>query len=226
MWSNVLAVVVLCSAPLTLRLIVPLLFGVSCLYLAALCLRRDRVMTGGALAALGVAAVTLAALGDGHGAGSLFSGAGVGAAVAIATYRRSAIAPVLRVVGYLSVAIVIAGRLPFALVVSAASLLVYLLAVEHVSSESDVQWPLLLLFVPLIPTVRLIADPVGAVVWLGLLAFLVRQLGVFLAGRREVEPFVAGIALLDAVSIAHARQPWLAIAAASAFVVARVVQRF
>jgi hypothetical protein len=158
--------------------------------------------------------------------GPLFSGAGVSAAAAAAysVLRPKPLAPAFAVIGrallFGAAAVVVAGRLPLMVAIMTLSLASYLAGVAY----AEKRWPLALLFVPFLPTISVVRDPIGVVLWVGFLAFTVRQVGRALAGRDHM--LFAGVALLDATLIAYAGKPNLAVCVAVLFVAIAALQRY
>jgi hypothetical protein len=104
-------------------------------------------------------------------------------------------------------------------------------AAKHESKHDANAWPLVLLFVPLVPTIGVVTDGAGLVVWLGFLLFTVKQVGPLLERHparsgRAIGSLIAGIALLDATLIAHAGHPTLAFVAAVGFAATMTLQRW
>jgi len=192
---------------------------------------------GFALLAIGIATVGLSATLAGHGAAKpVASSASLGAAVVAYDlwHKRNPLSPVLmatcRVLVYVTAALVV-GEVTAAVLIGAACLFSYMIALTDVAKyegEGSVAWPVVLLFVPLVPTAPLVRDVAGVIVWLGLLLWLVRQVDhlVQRQGGRVVAPLIAGISLVDATLIANAGKPYLAMFTVVGFAATLGLQRW
>jgi len=185
---------------------------------------------GFALLAIGVGTVGLSAALAGRGAlKPLASGLGLGATVVVYDlwHKANPLSPALmalcRVLVYVTTALVV-GAVTAPVAVGAACLFAYLIGLTRAAKHERQQtfgWPLLLLFAPFVPTISLVRDQAGVVVWLGFLVITLRHLHT-----RSIAGLIAGISLLDATLIAHAGQPLLAMFVATGFAATLGLQRW
>ncbi len=156
------------------------------------------------------------------------------------THKQSPISPALmgicRALVYVAVGLCLAVPLPTPVLVGAGLLLSYLIGLTYVAKHENLGqiknlWPLAFLAAPIVYGVDLIIDhpetaPFLAVflVWMLVCLFFLRRRN---AGDipRAVVSLIAGIALFDAMLIAGAGEPWLALWAVAAFLLTLVLQR-
>jgi len=142
-----------------------------------------------------------------------------------AVHKRDPLSPFImglcRVLTYVTAALAIAGRVDAPVVGGCLVLLSYLIGLTYVAKQETLSeyrniWPLAFLAAPFVYAAPvLVGNPLGAVVYVGFLAwvcyaisFLVRRHRVNIP--RAVISFIAGISLLDALLIARAGHPLLA----------------
>ncbi|HUF93527.1 MAG TPA: UbiA family prenyltransferase [Candidatus Limnocylindria bacterium] len=190
-----------------------------------------------AVAILAVAAWTARWPGAGR---AVASGAALAAAIVYydVVHKRDPLSPLImglcRLLIYVTAALVVSGRIATPVLAGAAALLAYLIGVAYIATQENLArfrnaWPLVLLAVPFIYAMPLVMDTVGgALLYLGFLGWVVYSLS-FLRPRRLNVPgamvrLLAGICLLDALLMAGANEPRLAVAAIGAFVLTRMLQ--
>jgi 4-hydroxybenzoate polyprenyltransferase len=191
---------------------------------------------GFALLAIGIGTVGLSATLAGRGAlKPLASGASLGAVVVAYDlwHKKNPLSPALmaacRVLVYVTTALVVAGQVTTPVMIGATCLFAYSIGLTRAAKhgvDGALSWPLILLFVPFLPTLRLVLDVVGVVVWLGFLVWTVKQLGSILDRGPAIGGLIAGISLLDATLIAHAGHPFIAMITAVGFTTTLVLQRW
>jgi hypothetical protein len=169
---------------------------------------------------------------------------GLALAVAILVYdawhKGNPIGPLLmglcRVLVYLTTAASIAGALPRGLLWAAAMALCYLIGLTYAAKQEDLKqpgrlWPLAFLAAPFVYGLPIAAgSAVGLVVYAALLAAVVYALSFMTRpGRtnipRVVSVLISGVCLLDALFIAGANQPLVALLAALGFPLTLLFQR-
>jgi hypothetical protein len=200
-------------------------------------------MIGGALIACGL--LLLLALGispNGAGLGGFAGGLALTIAILIYDYWHKAnpIGPVLmgfcRVLVYVTAGASIAGILSRELLWAAGMALCYLIGLTYAAKQEDLKqpgrlWPLAFLAVPFVYGLPIaVGSVVGLLVYAALLAAVVYALSCMVRpGRgdipRVVSVLIAGICLLDALFIARANQPLLALLAALGFPLTLLFQR-
>ncbi len=204
----------------------------------------SRVFGMGA-ALIGTGLVLLLVLGSGSGATGLrgFAG-GLALTAAMLVYdiwhKGNPIGPVLmglcRVLVYVTAAASIAGVLPHGLLWAAAMALCYLIGLTYAAKQEDLKqpghfWPLIVLAAPFVYGLPIAAGSnVGLLIFAALLSAVVYALSFMVRpGRanipRVVSVLIANICLLDALFIAGAGQPGLALLAALGFPLTLLFQR-
>jgi hypothetical protein len=217
--------------------------------------RPGRPIPSGAVAASTVFAIGAALLGCGlllllllgvspNGAGLRGFASGFALTVAILVYdawhKGNPIGPVLmglcRALVYVTTAASIVGSLPGDLLWAAAMALCYLIGLTYAAKEEDLKqpghlWPLAFLAAPFVYGLPIAAGSgVGLLIFASLLATVIYALSFMVwPGRanipRVVSVLIAGICLLDALFIAGANQPLLAVLAALGFPLTLLFQR-
>jgi 4-hydroxybenzoate polyprenyltransferase len=196
-------------------------------------------MLAAAILVLGVAAWG----GRWHGAGrAVASGAALAAAIIYydVVHKRDPLSPLImglcRLLIYITAALVVSGRIATPVLAGAAALLSYLIGLTYVAKQENLArfrnaWPLLFLAIPFIYAMPIVMDTVGgALLYLGFLGWVGYSLA-FLRPRRMNIPgavvrLLAGICLLDALLIAGANEPGLAVAAIGGFILTRILQAY
>lgn len=207
--------------------------------------RSGVFLAGYAQMAVGLLLLAWAGYGFGTGTGIAPVLAGVGLAAAITLYdawhKGNPLSPLLmglcRVLVYLGAGLCVTLVLPGALWLGAGLLLCYLIGLTYVAKQENLGevrnlWPLLFLAAPVLHGAWLAAQ--SAVVAPFLLLFVVWMLVAlwFLRRRqrgdipRAVVSLIAGISLLDAMLIAGAGAPALALLALTGFAVTLFLQRY
>jgi 4-hydroxybenzoate polyprenyltransferase len=196
-------------------------------------------------ALIGCGLLLLLALGlSPNGTGLRGFAGGLALTVAILIYdfwhKGNPIGPLLmglcRVLVYVTTGASIAGILPRELLSAAAMALCYLIGLTYAAKQEDLKrpgrlWPLAFLAAPFVYGLPIAAGSgVGLLVYAALLAAVVYALSFMVRpGRadisRVVSVLIAGICLLDALFIAGANQPLLALLAAFGFPLALLFQR-
>lgn len=195
------------------------------------------VMLAVAVAILAVTAWTARWPGAGR---AVASGAALAAAIVYydVVHKRDPLSPLImglcRLLIYITAALVVSGRIATPVLAGAAALLAYLIGLTYIATQENLArfrnaWPLVFLAVPFIYAMPLVMDTVGgALLYLGFLGWVVYSLS-FLRPRRLNVPgamvrLLAGICLLDALLMAGANEPMLAVSAIGAFVLTRMLQ--
>jgi hypothetical protein len=179
-----------------------------------------------------------------NGTGLRGFASGLALTIAILVYdfwhKGNPIGPVLmglcRVLVYLTAGASIAENLPRELLSAAAMALCYLIGLTYAAKQEDLKqpgrlWPLAFLAAPFVYGLPIAArSGIGLLVYAALLAAVVYALSFMVRpGRadvpRVVSVLIAGICLLDALFIAGANQPLLALLAAFGFPFTLVFQR-
>jgi heme O synthase-like polyprenyltransferase len=217
--------------------------------------RPGRPIPSGAVAASTVFVIGAALIGCGlllllflgvspNGAGLRGFAGGLALTVAILVYdawhKGNPIGPVLmglcRVLVYVTTAASIVGSLPSDLLWAAAMALCYLIGLTYAAKQEDLKqpgrlWPLAFLAAPFVYGLSIAAaSGVGVLIYATLLAAVVYALSFMVRqGRpdiaRVVSVLIAGICLLDALFIAGANQPLLAVLATLGFPLTLLFQR-
>ena len=141
-----------------------------------------------------------------------------------------------RVLVYLTVGASIAGVLPRELLWSAAMALCYLIGLTYAAKQEDLTqpgrlWPLAFLAAPFFYGLPIAASSVvGVIIYAALLAAVIYALSFMVRLTkanipRVVSVLIASICLLDALFIAGANQPLLALLAALGFPLTLIFQR-
>lgn len=183
------------------------------------------------------------AFADGTGYWPAIGGLGLGAAILFYDWyhKNNPLSPLLmglcRVLVYVTAGLSVAVPVPGLLWLAAAALLCYLIGLTYIAKQETLGrvanlWPLGFLAVPVVYGAVLIAErPAVALPWLAFIAWMAMALW-FLRRRRPgdipraVVSLLAGICLLDAVLIAGAGAPALAVLALAGFLVTVVFQRY
>ena len=210
----------------------------------------SRAVTASTVFAIGAALIgcgllLLLALGvSPNGAGLRGFASGLALTVAILAYdfwhKGNPIGPVLmglcRVLVYVTTAASIVGNLPRDLLWAAAMALCYLIGLTYAAKQEDLMqpgrgWPLAFVAAPFVYGLPIaFGSCVGLLTYVALLAAAVYALAFMVRpGRadipRVVSVLIAGICLLDALFIAGANQPLLALLAALGFPLTLLLQR-
>ncbi len=171
--------------------------------------------------------------------------AGLALAGAIVAYDRfhksNPISPVImglcRVLVYVTAGLCFAATLPAPLVIGAVLLLCYLIGLTYIAKQENLGrvqnlWPLVFLAAPVAYGAGLAVDSgVAALFWIAFTGWMALALW-FVKRRgpgdipRAVVGLIAGISLLDAVLIAGAGQPALALLAVAGFALTVALQRY
>jgi hypothetical protein len=212
---------------------------------AGLAERRTIFAAGYAMLAIGLVLLVVAGFYFPAGTGPWPAIAGFALAAAIVLYdawhKTNPLSPVLmgicRMLVYIVAGVTFTLSLPGALSVGALLLLCYLVGLTYAAKQEtldrvDRAWPLAFLAAPAIWGMALIArEPVTAPFWLGFLAMVGGAL--WLIRRRQpgdvgraVALMLAGICLFDAMLIAGAGAPALALLAAAGFPLTLWLQRW
>ena len=207
--------------------------------------KRETVfMLGFGMLALGIGMV--AGVGSFGGAGGIWPAAGaLGLAAAIVFYnwhhKGNPLSPLVmglcRVLVYVTAGLTVAAALPAGLLIGAALLLCYLIGLTYVAKQENLGqvknlWPLLFLAAPVAYGAALIPEtPAAAAYWLVFVAWMLVALN-FVRRRgpgdipRAVVSLIAGISLLDALLVAAAGAPALALLGVAGFAVTLFLQRY
>lgn len=142
-----------------------------------------------------------------------------------------------RVLVYVTAALCFTVPLPPALLVGAALLLCYLIGLTYVAKQENLGavknlWPLVFLAAPVVAGAALaLREPTTALFWLAFVAWI--GVALWFVKRRKpgdipraVVSLIAGISLLDAMLIAGAGAPGLAVLAVIGFALTLALQRF
>lgn len=195
---------------------------------------------------IGCGLLLLLALGmSPNGTGFCGFAGGLALTVAILIYdvwhKGNPIGPVLmgfcRVLVYFTAGASIVGVLPRELLWSAAVALCYLIGLTYAAKQEDLKqpghlWPLAFLAAPFVHGLPIAAGSrVGLLVYAALLAVVVCALSFMVRSARAdiprvVSVLIAGICFLDALFIAGANQPLMALLAALGFPLTLLFQRF
>ena len=205
---------------------------------------REAVTIAGS-AMLAVSVLGVALIGFLRGTGPWPALAGIALAGLIVLYdwhhKTNPLSPVVmglcRVMVYVAAGVCVTHPLPAALWIGAALLLCHLIGLTYAAKQENLTqpgnlWPLVFLAAPLVYGLALVADrPAAAFFWVALAASVGAAL-TFLRRRapgdvpRAVMTLIAAISLLDALLIAGAGRPGLAVIAAFGFLLTLVLQRF
>src|SRR5688500_12882030 len=186
-----------------------------------------------------------AAAWSGRWGGALRAMMSGGALVAAIVYydvvhKRDPLSPLImglcRLLIYITAALVVSGRIATPVLAGAAALLSYLVGLTYVAKQENLArfrnaWPLLFLAVPFLYAMPIVTDTVGgALLYLGFLGWVVYSLSFLRPQRMNIPGAVvrllAGICLLDALLLAGANEPMLAVAAIGGFVLTRILQGY
>jgi 4-hydroxybenzoate polyprenyltransferase len=140
-----------------------------------------------------------------------------------------------RVLVYVTAAVAVADRLPPPVLGGALVLFAYLVGLTYVARQETLTeyrnvWPLVLLAAPFAYATPALARPLGAVIYLGFLAWVGYAVSLLLRHERvdiprAVVSLIAGIALLDALLIASTGRTGPAVAAVAGFALTLALQR-
>ena len=197
------------------------------------------VMMAVALALL----VGLAVAGGGLGLPGVAGGVALIAAIVAydAWHKGNPVSPVImglcRLLVYVTVAAALVGSLQLQVIWAAGMALCYLIGLTYAAKQEDLKtpgrlWPLLFLAAPFVYALPLLAQiGVGAAVYVVLLAVVLYAVSLMMRRQRAnigrvVSLLIAGICLLDALFIAGAGQPMLALLAALGFPLTLIFQRW
>lgn len=209
--------------------------------------RANRPIPMGEIAVGTVFAVGFALLGAGvllaFALGAMAGLAGLALAAAVILYdwlhKRTVLSPVImgatRFFCYVLPAAAV-GAIGGPVVLGALGLLAYIVGLTYAAKQEaydrlDRAWPLAVLAVPLLYSfLQAIPGMLALVIWAGLLAVVLAALRLLLRRAKGDVPkavvtMIAGISLYDAVLIAGAGQPVLALLAAAGFALTLVLQR-
>jgi hypothetical protein len=178
----------------------------------------------------------------GTGLGPVMGGLGLGAAIVLydRRHKQNPLSPVLmgicRMLVYVTAGLAVAHELPWTLLAASLVLLCYLIGLTYIAKQETLGevrnlWPLLFLAVPALYTLpALWAGSTNAallaafVAWIGVALWLLRRRSPGDVPRAVVS-LIAGICLLDALLIAGAGAPHIAVLAALGFVLTLALQR-
>ena len=199
---------------------------------------------GAGFAMLGLGLAILAWIGATGGTGLWPLAGGLGLAAAIVFYdcyhKANPLSPVVmglcRVLVYVTAGLCVAVPLPAPLWIGAGLLLCYLIGLTYVAKQENLGavknlWPLLFLAAPVVAGLAYALErPLAGLFWLAFVAWMGVALW-FLRRRRPgdipraVVSLIAGISLLDALLIAAAGAPGLAVLTLAGFGITLVLQR-
>jgi 4-hydroxybenzoate polyprenyltransferase len=170
------------------------------------------------------------------------SGGALGAVIVYydARHKRDPLSPLwmglCRVLIYTTVGLAVAGHVSTPLIGGALILLSYLIGLTYVAKQETLTeyrnlWPLLFLFAPFVYSVSVFSSTGGALIYAGFLGWVCYAISWLIRkGRvnipRAVISFIAGISLLDALLIAGAGRPGLALWGIAGFVLTLFFQRY
>jgi 4-hydroxybenzoate polyprenyltransferase len=136
---------------------------------------------------------------------------------------------------YVTTGLAVAGRLTAPVLGGALVLLAYLIGLTYVARQETLTayrnvWPLALLAAPFVYAGPALARPLGAALYVGLLAWVGYAVSLLLRRKRvdiprAVVSLIAGICLLDALLIVGTGQDGRALAAVAAFALTLALQR-
>lgn len=199
---------------------------------------------GAAMMAVALALlVGLAVSGGGLGLPGVAGGVALIAAIVAydAWHKGNPASPVImglcRLLVYVTVAAALVGSLQLQVIWAAGMALCYLIGLTYAAKQEDLKtpgrlWPLLFLAAPFVYAAPLLARiDVGAAVYVILLAVVLYAVSLMMRRQRAnigrvVSLLIAGICLLDALFIAGAGQPMLALLAALGFPLTLIFQRW
>jgi 4-hydroxybenzoate polyprenyltransferase len=203
------------------------------------------VWSGTAMLAVGIVALALAATMAPEASIWKAGMAGIGLAIAIVFYdwrhKGNPVAPLImgacRGLIYFGCGLVFVANVSFELFAAALALLCYVAGLTYAAKQEELNrvdrlWPLVVLAAPIIYTF-----PAAQSAWLVWVLWLIFVAWVCFALRFLVDPrhrhvplavayLLAGISLLDAVLIAKAGEPALAVLAGCGFLLTLFLQRF
>ena len=201
--------------------------------------------TGYGLLVAGLVALAAEAawVGPGRDWPAILSGLALGGLIIFydARHKANPWSPLLmglcRVLVYVTAAFAVAGHLEPPVLAGAAVLLSYLIGLTYVAKQENLAefrnlWPLLFIGAPFVYGFpALAAGPIGAALYLGLLAWVGYAISLLVRrGRvnipRAVVSFIAGISLLDGLLIAGAGAPGAAVCGVGGFGLTLVLQRY
>lgn len=183
------------------------------------------------------------ALPGGTGLWPAFGGLALAAAIVFYDWHHKAnpLSPLVmglcRVLVYVTAGLTFVTPLPASLLIGAGLLLCYLIGLTYVAKQENLSrvenaWPLLFLAAPaLYGAARYYDQPVTALFWLALVAWILVALRFIRRRRpgdipRAVVSLIAGISLLDALLIAGAGEEALAVVACLGFALTLILQRY
>lgn len=199
---------------------------------------------GFGMLAVAIVILAVAAWGGRWGGATRAVASGVALAAAIIYYdvvhKRDPLSPLImglcRLLIYITAALVVSGRIATPVLAGAAALLAYLIGLTYVAKQENLArfrnaWPLLFLAVPFLYAMPIVTDTVGgALLYLGFLGWVVYSLSFLRPQRMNIPGAVvrllAGICLLDALLMAGANEPMLAVAAIGGFILTRILQGY
>ena len=207
--------------------------------------RRSVFLLGFAMLGAGVAILAAIGLAAPSG-GSLWpAAAGLALAASIVLYdwhhKANPLSPLImglcRVLVYVTAGLCVAVSLPSDLLIGAGLLLCYLIGLTYVAKQENLGrienlWPLLFLAAPVLYGASLVpAQPLTAVYWLVFVGWML--VALYFVRRRQpgdipraVVSLIAGIALLDAMLVAAAGAPGLAVFGLAGFALTLALQRY
>jgi len=171
------------------------------------------------------------------GAGAVLAGSIV---LYDAWHKGNPLGPLLmglcRMLVYAIAALSVAPGLKAPVIGAAVVLLAYLIGLTAVAKQENLRelrnlWPLPFLFAPFLYAAPLaVGSPAGAALYAGFLAWVSSAIFLLIGRRKEigraVVRFIAGISLLDALLIAGAGRPAIALVAALGFATTLAAQRY
>ena len=171
------------------------------------------------------------------GAGAVLAGSIV---LYDAWHKGNPLGPLLmglcRMLVYAIAALSVAPGLKAPVIGAAVVLLAYLIGLTAVAKQENLKelrnlWPLPFLFAPFLYAAPLaVGSPAGAALYAGFLAWVSSAIFLLIGRRKEigraVVRFIAGISLLDALLIAGAGRPAIALVAALGFATTLAAQRY
>jgi 4-hydroxybenzoate polyprenyltransferase len=188
-----------------------------------------------------VAAVAVAGAGPGAWA-AVAAGIALGGTIVYydAHHKGNPLSPLLmglcRVLVYVTAALAVAGTVSAAVLGGALALLAYLIGLTYIAKQETLTevrnlWPLLFLAAPFVYALPTLGRPAAAAVFVAFLVWTLYALSLLVRRRgrsipRAVVSLIAGISLLDALLVAGAATPALALVGVAGFALTLVLQRY